>query len=412
MKKFLNTCKLSAMAITLAAAMVIPGVVSEARTINKNVTEDKAIYTVGEETYLYNVSGLKINKKAVKKYKKKIKASVTDTDESAFDYQTKAYFKDSDAYAQYDDYRNATTNARKYLGSSDYILRFLKAGTYTVSWVRYEKEELDMEYSTCKYVNGKYVDYYKLTDNDGNQSSELYEEKETNGGDTYYQGVSSKRIYADVSSVDGWGGVAAASIRTGADKYQHVYCQPRNVIKTTYTKQYKVLKTDRVISSVQLGKTKLTRSDSHSAYSSSSSSSRAFLSGSKGKLTVKAADKNYSITSIVVLTYDKEGKPVYTKVGNKKTINFGMNKSRDSYKSPYSSYSYSNTSLYKPTTVYVFYKNKFTGGFSRVNSISKDKDGDTVFSITYRNAGDTKDTTTTTSYISSDYYQSYTFYKK
>ncbi len=412
MKKFSNKCKLSAMVIALAAAMVIPGVVSEAKTINKKVTEDKVCYTVGDESMLYNVAGLKINNKSVKKYKKKIKTVVTDTDPSAFYYQTKAYFKDSDAYVQYDDYRNATTNARKYLGSNDYTLRFLKAGTYTVSWVKYEKEDLDMNYSTSKKVNGKTVSYYKLTDNDGKQSSELYEEKKTSGGDTYYQGVSSKKIYAD-TSVDGWSCVAA-TIKTGADKKQYVYCQPRNVIKTTYSRQYKVLKTNKAISSVQLGKTKLTRADSNSAYSYSSSSSRAFLSGSSGKLTVKAADKNYSITSILVLTYDKEGKPVYTIVNNKKKINYGVNKSRRSntYNSPYYSYSSNSVSLYKPTTVYVFYKNKFTGSFSRVNSISKNKSGNTVFSMTYRNAGDTKDTTVTTSSISSDCSVSYTFYKK
>lgn len=412
MGKILNKFKVSAMLAALAAAMVIPGVVSEAKTINKKVVEDKVVCTLGSEKSLYNVAGLKINNKSTKKYKKKIKTVVTDTSPSGFSYQTKAYFKDSDAYAQYDDYTNATENARKYVAYNDYTLRFLKTGTYTISWVQYEKEYLSMNYSTYKVVNGKVVDYYKLTDNDGNQSTELYEEKTTTGGDTYYQGVSSKKIYARANYTDG-SGYVAATIKTGADKKQYVYCQPRNVIKTTHTQQYKVLKTSKVISSVQLGKTKLTKADSKSAYSSSSSSKRAFLSGSSGKLTVKAADKNYSITSIVVLTYDKEGKPVYTKVSNKKKINYGVNKSKSSYASSYSTYSYSNVSLYKPTTVYVCYKNKFTGAFCRVNSISKDKYGDPVFSVTYRNAGDTKDTTVTKSSMSSlGCTTSYTFYKK
>lgn len=252
--------------------------------------------------------------------------------------------------------------------------------------------------------NGKYT--YKKFKNG---------KKLTLSKDTYYQGVSSKKIYSDTSAADGWGSCVAATIKTGVDKKQYVYCQPRNVIKTTYSRQYKVLKTSKVISSVQLGKTKLTRADSNSAYSSSSSSSRAFLSGSSGKLTVKTADKNYSITSILVLTYDKEGKPVYTIVNNKKKINYGVNKSRRSNtsKSPYYAYSSNSVSLYKPTTVYVFYKNKFTGSFSRVNSISKDKSGNTVFSMTYRNAGDTKDITCTESSLYFYYNRdSYTFYKK
>lgn len=410
MKRYISKCKRSVILAVLAAAMIIPGMVSEAKTINKKVTENKVVCTLGYERTLNNVAGLKINNKSANKYKKKIKTIVTDTHPSGFYYQTKAYFKDSDAYVQYDDYTNATENARKYVAYNDYTIRFLKTGTYTISWVEYEKEDLDMLYSTSKTVNGKTVSYYKLKDNDGKQSTELYEKKTTNGGDTYYQGVSSKKIYAETYS-DGWSYVAA-TIKTGADKKQYVYCQPRNVIKTTYSKQYKVLKTSKVISSVQLGKTKLTRADSKSAYSSSSSSKRAFLSGSSGKLTVKAADKNYSITSIVVLTYDKEGKPVYTKVSNKKKINYGVNKSMSSYKSSFSTYSYNSVSLYKPTTVYVCYKNKFTGAFCRVNSISKNKYGNSEFSVTYRNAGDTKDTTVTKTSMPSDCTTSYTFYKK
>ena len=184
------------------------------------------------------------------------------------------------------------------------------------------------------------------------------------------------------------------------------------MIKTTYVEPYKVLKTSKAISSVQLGKAKVTRSDSKGAYSSSSSSSRSFLTGSKGKLTVKTADKNYSITSIIVETYDKDGKPVYTKVGNKKTVNFGLNKRSGQYSSPYSNYSENYTSLYKPTTVYVSYKNKYTGAFYRVNSVTKDAYGNNVFSVTYRNAGDTKDSTYTTYSLPDSYTSSYTFFKK
>ena len=216
MGKYISKFKLSVMLAALAAAMVIPGMVSEAKTINKKVTENKVVCTLGYEATLYDVAGLKINNKSAKKYKKKIKTVVTDTNPSGFYYQTKAYFKDSDAYVQYDDYTNATENARKYVAYNDYTIRFLKTGTYTISWVEYEKEDLDMLYSTSKTVNGKTVSYYKLKDNDGKQSTELYEKKTTNGGDTYYQGVSSKKIYAETYS-DGWSCVAA-TIKTGADK--------------------------------------------------------------------------------------------------------------------------------------------------------------------------------------------------
>lgn len=99
MRKYISKFKRSVMLAALAAAMVIPGMVSEAKTINKKVTENKVVCTLGYETTLYDVTGLKINNKSAKKYKKKIKTIVTDTNSSGFYYQTKAYFKDSDAYA-------------------------------------------------------------------------------------------------------------------------------------------------------------------------------------------------------------------------------------------------------------------------------------------------------------------------
>lgn len=417
MNKLLRRLKPAALMAVLTVVLAASGFVSEAKTINKKKVLDKKISYVGEEIDydgdfdLDDVTSVKINNKKTSKYKKKVKVSKTDSDPTGFQYYTKAYFKDSDAYNSWSEYYDAKEETYKNVGTGDYTLRFLKAGTYTISYVDYSKEYLDMEYDSQKYVAGEYVSYYRLEDADGKLSSELFEQKVVNG-EYYYQGVSSKKIYAEDDR--DWGDVVvAASIRTGADKQQHVYCQPRNVVKTTYSRQYKVLKTSNVISSVQLGKTKLTRADSKGAYSSSGSSRRSFLSGKSGKLTVKAADKNYSITSIVVKTYDKEGKPVYTKVGNKKKVNYGQYKYKSSYSSPSGSYSYSYGSHYKETTVYVFYKNKFTGAFTRVNSISKDEDGDYVFSVTSRNAGDKKDTTGTSSGISYyDNYVSYTFYKK
>lgn len=410
MRRYISKCKTAFMLLTLLGAMIIPGAVADAKTINKTEKLDKEISYVGNEIYVYNATSIKINKKSTSKYKKKIKTVKTDTDQTGFCYQTKPYCTNSNAYSQFDDYKNATENAIKYVAENDYTLRFLKAGTYTIYYTEYSKEYLNIKWS---YTSGKYYIY----DSDGNKvTSEGFEYKSTNSGEVYFQGVSSKKIYAlskDFNDYDNYGYVAA-SIKTGADGKQHVFCQPHNLIKTTYEKQYKVLKTKRAIKSVQLGSTKLTRADSQGAYSSSSSSQRTFLSSkkTKGKLTVTMADKNYSITSIIVKTYDKDGKPVYTKVGNKNTVNFGLNKSMGKYNSPYGSYSSSYTSLYKPTTVYVSYKNKYTGAFYRVNSITKDAYGNNVFSVTYRYSGDTKDTTYTTSDLPDSYTESYTFYKK
>lgn len=394
MRKYFDKCKLSVMLMAFAVALGIPSVVSEAQTISKKVTS-KVTACIGDEVFVSG-TGLKINKKAASKFKKKIKTVKTGTGSTTLSYR-KAYFKDSDAYSQYDDYREATDNADKFVSYSNYTLRFLKSGTYTISYVDYSKESLSMDYDS--YKGG--VSYYRLVNNDGKSSTELYARKETNSGEYYYQGVSSKAIYAE-----GEDDLVAASIRIGADKLQHVYYQPRNLIKTTYSTQYKVLKTAGVISSVQLGKTKLTRKDSRNAYSSSSSSSRSFLTGNSGKLTVKMANSNYGITSIVVRTYDKNGKPVYKKVSNKKNLGYGL------YKRKETGYNYSDTSLYKETTVYVSYKNKFTGEFSQINSITTDAYGAPVFSVTYRKKGETKNTTVTSSAMPSSYTSSFTFYKR
>ena len=47
-----------------------------------------------------------------------------------------------------------------------------------------------------------------------------------------------------------------------------------------------------------------------------------------------------------------------------------------------------------------------------MNSITKDANGNTVFSITSRNVGDTKDTTYTSESIPDSYTNAYTFFKK
>ena len=179
---------------------------------------------------------------------------------------------------------------------------------------------------------------------------------------------------------------------------------------TTY--KIKVLKTDAVVKSVQLGKAKQSYTDKRGKTGSDSytNTKKVFLSGSKGKLTVKMADKNYQIQSIVVATYDKDGDRIYTAVKNKKSVTFGNFK--DEYK--YDSYGYysHSSSLYKPTEVYISYKDKFTGTYTKW-SVKKDAYGkSTLVEVKDKDSyGDTT-STYTTSYIGGSNCQSYTFYKK
>lgn len=402
MKYFSKLRLVMAMAVfTLAIAMT--GITSEAKVISKKAPTEKSVSYIGSTFSTGSCQSLKINKKAASKLKKKVKTLTTSKSASSFSYRTKSYFSTSSAYATYSDYTNATTNATKYVSTASYELRFLKTGTYTISYVTYEKQSLSAK--SDKYDSKTKTYYYKIWDNNNGQalSSELFARK-TLSGSTYYEGVTSHTIYASGSE-----GLVQASVSKDVNGTSRLFYQPQNVIKTTHTCQVKVLKTSNVISSVQLGTRKVTVSDKLAAYSSTSSSTTTsrFLSGNSGKLTVKLANSNYSITSIIVLTYNSKGEPVYTKVSNKKKINYGLYKAGYSYKSSYSNLQYSYSSMYKPTTIYIGYKNKFTGAYSKFDIVT-DSSGAQQIKTTYRNAGDTKDQNIT-GFAGS--YQSYTFYK-
>lgn len=401
--------KFRIMAAVLLAAVAVSmiGTNAEAKIISKKEKAYKYMSTVGSETFVCGVN-VKINGKKVSKMKKKVKAVVTDRDTDAFSYHTKSYFNTSSAYATYGAYEDAKYNSIKYVPESvSYQIRFLKPGTYKVTSDSYSKEYLDYDWHSG-YVNNTWKSWITIEG-----KTERFFCKETADGDDYFQGERSGAIYAD-----GYEGLVSASLKKDYKGILRVFYNPENVNKTTYTTIYKVLKNGRIISSVSLGKSKISGKDSNGVYkSTSSSTSKRMLSGNKGKLVVKMGDKNYSITSIIVETYDKDGNVVYKKVGNKKNVTYGAFKYNDSYSSSWGDtylYNYNYSSMYKPTTVYVGYKNKFTGEYSTFDVIKKtNSDGKPYYTIKSTYKYDSSDKVQTSEGgFSGPCYASYTFFKK
>lgn len=182
------------------------------------------------------------------------------------------------------------------------------------------------------------------------------------------------------------------------------------ITKTTHTRKIKVLKSTTAITSIKLGKSTWSSKTSNSASSSSRKSVvNHYLTGTSGKLSVKA-NKNYAITSIIVVTYNGEGDPVYTSVKNNQTISYGQFVMNDSYTSSTNSiYNRINKSMYKPTKVYVSYRNKFTGAYTTY-FVKTRSDGSTYVEYESKDADDIAITKGTGLYGSC--HSSFVFYKK
>lgn len=385
--------------------LAVTGMPAEAKTVTKKNEATKKVYSVGEKIYVTGVTGLKINGKSYTKSKKKIQTVTTYTDPDGFKYRTGSYFYDRDAYKTYAQYKNAIYGEKtlKFVASNGYNLTFLKKGTYTISWLAYSMEDVD-KYGSGRDSNGN---AYLLFAVNGEKSTERFYLFETGSKENYYKSKSGK-IYA--YSVHE-GKYVEASLKKDYKGVERVYYSRRNVVKTEYKQKIKVLGTDRVVSSVTLGKSKISGAERSADKSAGRHISKKFLSGSRGKLTVKMADKNYGIKSIIVETYDKDGKPVYTKVSNKNNITYGVNNYNPAYNPGHPGYSYEYGNLYKPTTVYVSYNNKYTGAYTKWD-IVKDADGEYQIVSTYRYDDDKEDRKVTSWSPRGSCYQSYTFYKK
>lgn len=293
---------------------------TEAKAATTIVSETKdegaEIKAVGSTVY-HHGTNIKINGKAIKKSKKKVRAILYN--ENYTEYEIPASYYSRNYYATAADYEKAMQKTT-YKKGTGYDFYFKKPGTYTFTW------------------------------------------------DTYYTESSS------------WDEVPGQTYSVRNVK----------VVKTTHTKKYKVLKDTNVFKYVKLGKAKYTYSRKSSETSSSSTTAvKKYLTGTSGKLNIKT-NSNYAITSILVMTYDKEGKAVYTQVANKQNVAYGLNAYDTTLQNVVAGVDKNKGNLtrdlLKRTYVYVGYQNKFTGAYSKF-TIKTDAQGEKYIETEWKYAG-------------------------
>lgn len=307
-------------AVMLVFGWIIAGGVdakAAVTTVKETVEDRPYILSVGDEIAVYNAANLKINGKAPKKLKKKVKTiySVTDSDY----YYIPASYYDRAAYNTYTDYQNAQ-NGYKYISATDYYFSFQKPGTYTFKYYTYSTK------TTRNKVEGK--DYYSY----------------------------------DVT-----------------------------VTKKLNIKKYKVVKDTNILKSISLGNAKVTNKTTTTANQKTTGVyvRNQYLKGKSGKLKV-ALNSTYKITSIVVCTFDKDGKAVYTQAKNKGKVTYGLYPRDNSYTNEnYPIYNSISKGLMKETIVYIGYRNKLTGEYTK-HTVKKNNDGSTYVESEYKYYGNTQ----------------------
>lgn len=181
------------------------------------------------------------------------------------------------------------------------------------------------------------------------------------------------------------------------------------IVKTSHTLRVKIQNSITPITSIKLGKSKWSSKSSNTATSTSNTSVvNRYLTGSNGKLSIKA-NKNYSITSIIVVTYNQEGEPVYNSVRNNQKINYGQFIKNSSYVSSNGVNTRISKSIYKPTEIYVGYKNNFTGAYT-IYTVKTRNDGSTY--VEYQDCYANSSKIQTGIGLNGYYDKSYVFYKK
>ncbi len=341
----MKTYKMMKKIILSFAAMFVFGMVfatavdteAAVTTVTETKEEQPSIVQVGTHTNLYRAANLKINGKAPKKIKKKVKTISAVTDPAT--YYIPASYYDREAYDTYADYLNAQNNF-KYYAATDYYFCFQKPGTYTFKYYTYNYS------AKWNDVEGKDYRSYDVT-----------------------------------------------------------------VTKTLHIKKYKVVKDTNILKSISLGSAKVTNKKTGTLAGKSTSVAvrNQYLKGNGGKLKV-VLNNTYKITSIVVMTYDKDGDPVYTQVKNKGRVTYGQYIRDNSYTSTNDSkYNRTDVCMLKVTVVYIGYQNKLTGEYTKY-TVKKRDYGDTYVENEYKYYGN--DRVYTGTGLGGNCKLSYTFYKK
>jgi len=286
-------------------------------TVTESYEQTPEVMNVGDTYNIYDGINVKINNKAVKKSRKKVRAILTDKENAGCIIPASYY--EREFYNSVADYEKAKDNTTA-KATCDYTFVFKKAGTYTFTWERY--------YSRARWVDVP--------------------------GQTY--------------------------------KLRNV-----EVTKYVYTKKIKVVKDASVIKSIKLGKAKYTYNRKNSETKNSSTVVvNKYLTGTSGKLDVKL-NSNYQITSILVMTYDKDGNQVYQQVNNKQTVAYGLNKYDTTLYNVETGVDMNKKSfkknLMKKTVVFIGYKDKFTGEYSKYTIKVDPTTQEKYIEVEYQNYG-------------------------
>lgn len=318
-KKFKNSVLVAATTFVLGA-VAFSGISADAATITKKPTvNSKQTVAIGDTTGVDNVSNFKINGKSYKKYKKKVKVVQTGNDPDHWTNRgTKTNYIDNEFISDTEKYKQSQEND-KYISAQSYDIKFLKAGTYTISYDEYS------------YGDSKTVDN---ADNvSSTTTSELIK--------TTY-----KFTYKVVPTTD-----PLKVFALGKTKYTYTTKNSGNKVNTKTVIKNKFLRGNS-------GKLSMKASSKNYAVTS------AFVVSydAQGKVVVTASGNGKKVN---YGKYKKQGQSVYAKTkvdANGNVIYKKDAAGKNTYDVDYDVVTTSKyASKYKPTTVYYGYRDKFTG---------------------------------------------------
>lgn len=318
-KKFKNSVLVAATTFVLGA-VAFSGISADAATITKKPTvNSKQTVAIGDTTGVDNVSNFKINGKSYKKYKKKVKVVQTGNDPDHWTNRgTKTKYIDREFISDREKYDQSQDN-NKYISAQSYDIKFLKAGTYTISYDTYSEGES------------------KTVDNADNVSSTTTSELIKT---TY------KFTYKVVPTTN-----PLKVFALGKTKYTYTTKNSGNKVNTKTVIKNKFL-------SGNSGKLSMKASSKNYAVTS------AFVVSydAQGKVVVSASGNGKKVN---YGKYKRQGQSVYakTKVDANGNIIYKKDAAgKNTYEEDYDVVTTDKyASKYKPTTVYYGYRDKFTG---------------------------------------------------
>ena len=318
-KKFKNSVLVAATMFVLGA-VAFSGISADAATITKKPTvNSKKTVAIGDTTSADNVSNFKINGKSYKKYKKKVKVVQTGNDPDHWTNRgTKTKYIDNEFISDQEKYKQSQYN-NKYISAQSYDIKFLKAGTYTISYDTYSEGAS------------------KTVDNADNVSSTTTSELIKT---TY------KFTYKVVPTTS-----ALKVFALGKTKYTYTTKNSGNKVNTKTVIKNKFL-------SGNSGKLSMKPSSKNYAVTS------AFVVSydAQGKVVVTASGNGKKVN---YGKYKRQGQRVYAKTkvdANGNVIYKKDAAGKDTYDVDYDVVTIGKyASKYKPTTVYYGYRDKFTG---------------------------------------------------